>query len=237
MELKALLRSRIKAARKRGASWVRLLDVVRLLATSERRSILWTRAMHRDSVHQSTTYTCEERYPEIFNLAATLAPDAERILSFGCSTGEELIALRRRFPEAQIVGAEINPRSRRIARRRLADDSRTQIVSSAHGTFDIIFALAVLQREPHKIAEMEIVDLSPHYGHERFDGAVRDLARMLKPGGLFCIANAHYRIEDSSVARQFEPIAASPLMEEPIFGPDGRRLERPTAQTVFRKAP
>ena len=233
----ARLRSHIKAARKRGALWVRLLDAARLLATAERRSILWTRAIHGNQVHQTTTYTCDERYPELFELAAKLAPDAKRILSFGCSTGEELVALRRRFPESHIVGAEINARSRRIARSRFASDDGAEIVTSARGMFDIIFALAVLQREPHKIAEMEIVDLSPHYPYDRFDRAVRELASMLNPGGVFCIANAHYRIEDSSVAEQFEPIDASPLLEEPIFGPDGRRLDHPVAHTLFRKAP
>lgn len=216
---------------------MRLLDLTRLLLTAERRSLLWTRLVHGGEVHQTTPYTCEDRYPELFDLAARVAPDARRILSFGCSTGEELVALRRRFPEAEIVGSEINSRSRRIARRRVEEDPRTLVVKhdAVSGMFDVIFALAVLQREPHKIAEMEVVDLSPHYPHQRFDAAACDLARMLKPGGLLCVANAHYRIEDSSVAGQFEPTAESPVMEGPIFGPDGRRLDGATGRTVFRK--
>lgn len=235
--MKQALRSRIKGARKRGALWVHMLDYARTAATAEGRGLLWTRIVHRQDIHQSTPYTCDERYPSLFDLAAGLVPDAGRILSFGCSTGEELVSIRRRFPHARIVGAEINPRSRRIARRRVETDLETEVVHphSLHGCFDLIFALAVLQREPHKIIEMGVEDLSRHYPHERFDAAVRDLGALLMPGGLLCVVNAQYRVEDSSVAQQFEPIGDSPLMEDPLFGPDGRILKAAVARTVFRK--
>jgi hypothetical protein len=237
MGLKARLRSTIKAQRKRGALWVRLLDLVRLFSSGEGRALLWTRLVHRAEVHQTTPYTCDERYPALFDLAATLAPDAHRILSFGCSTGEELIALRRRFPRAEIIGAEINPRSRRIAVRRVAKDARIVVVHprSVQGIFDLVFALAVLQREPHKIVEMEVEDLSSYYPYVRFDTAVRQLGGVLATGGLLFVMNAQYRVEDSSLAWQFEPISSSPLMDEPLFGPEGRLLERAVAHTIFRK--
>jgi len=85
-----LIRSAIKAARKRGALWVGLVDVVRLLLTAQGRSVLWTRWAHGRDVHQTTPETAEDRYPELFDLLAELAPTVKRILSFGCSTGEEL---------------------------------------------------------------------------------------------------------------------------------------------------
>src|SRR5213075_1068749 len=102
---------------------------------------------------------------------------AGRILSFGCSTGEELISLRRRFGQAEIVGAEINRRSRRIAARRLASDIQTTVVEPTviSGEFDLIFALAVLQREPHWVEESGIEDISSHYPFATFDRTVTDL--------------------------------------------------------------
>lgn len=237
MNLKARLRPVIKSARKRGALWVRVLDVARTLVTAEGRGLLWTRAVHGGEVHQTTPYTEDDRYPELFDLAASLAPCAARILSFGCSTGEELLALRRRFADAEIVGAEINPRSRRIAATRMATDAHASVVApgAVEGTFDLVLALAVLQRQPHMIAEMEVENLSVFYKFERFDTGVGELVEKLRPGGLLCVTNAHYRIEDSSVADKLEPIGASPTMEEPLFGPDGRRLHRPFAHTIFRK--
>jgi len=237
MQLVDKLRTRVKAARRRGARWVRLFDVVRLLGSAEGRGQLWARIAYGSEVHQTTPYTRAERYPELFDLAARLAPHANRILSFGCSTGEELISLRRRFPKAEIIGTEINPRSRRIAARRLAADSGIVVLDprSIEGSFDVVLALAVLQREPHKIVEMDVRDLSAHYPFERFDSAMSALVERLRAGGLLCVAHAQYRVEDSSITDELEPIGISPRMERPLFGRNGRRLEQPLARTMFRK--
>lgn len=237
MDVKALLRSKVKAARKRGERWVRLFDVARLIATAEGRAQLWTRLMHGAELHQTTPHTSEERYPALFELVADLAPNADRILSFGCSTGEELVALRRRFATAEIVGVEINLRSRRIAARRVREDSRAVVRSpgAIEGTFDAIFALAVFQREPHKVIEIDLQDLSSHYPFERFDRALSGLVARLRPGGLLCVAHAMYPVELSSAAGELEPVSVSPGMEGPLFGRDGRRLERSAGRTIFRK--
>lgn len=236
MDLRSRLRSRLKDARKRRAIWVRAFDSIRPIATASGRGQLWTRMAHGRVLHQTTPYTEEERYPELFDLAARLRPDARRILSFGCSTGEELVALRRRFPDAVIVGAEINPRSRRMATRRCAADSGIRVVrpSAIAASFDLVFALAVLQREPHRIAEMEVEDLSVHYPFERFDGAVRELVGRLRRGGFLCVIHAHYPIEVATAFAELEPVRDSPLMQEPLFGPDGRRLSGPVARTIFQ---
>jgi SAM-dependent methyltransferase len=231
------LRSRIKGARKRGASWVRLLDFVRQLPTSDGRSRLWTRIVHQRQVHQTTTFTAGDRYPELFDLAAALAPGATRILSFGCSTGEELVSLRQRFPHVQIVGAEINPRARRLASRKAAADAGTEVVSPPQiaGPFDLIFALAVLQREPHKIGEMEVRNIAAHYPFARFDAVVVQLTRLLRPGGYLCVCHSQYRVEDSSAVPMLEAISASPAMTGPLFAPAGDRLDAPIARTMFRR--
>lgn len=237
MSFASQLKDMLRAGRKRRSSWIRALDLMRVAATAQGRSILWTRFRHGGQVHQTTTFTGEDRYPALFDLAAKLAPEAKRILSFGCSTGEELSALRRRFPDAEIVGAEINARARRIATRRVAADRRITVVRPQflQGQYDLVFALAVLQREPHRIAAMEVEDLSSHYPFRRFDNAVRQLAGMLRDGGLLCVANAHYRIEDSSMAPELTPIAGAPIAEEWLFARDGRRLGDARASTMFRK--
>jgi hypothetical protein len=232
-----LLRRRIKAARKRGALWVRWLDLLRLIPTSEGRARLWTALVHADEVHQTTPFTAADRYPELFDMAARLAPEAKRILSFGCSTGEELDALRRRFPLAEIVGAEINARCRRIAAQRTGPDRRIKVVppSRIEGPFDIIFALAVFQREPHKINETDTQDISSHYPFARFDAALSDLVGRLSRGGLLCVSNSQYRVEDSSVSRELEAVKQSPEASGPFFGRDGRRLRAASGRSIFRK--
>ena len=212
-----------------------VLDTVRLVATAEGRSRLWTRLVHRNDLHQTTSFTAEDRYPELFDLTSKLMPDARRILSFGCSTGEELLALRRRFPSAEIVGAEINPRSRRLARKRVAGRAGLSVKRTPDGSFDLIFALAVLQREPHKIAEMEVENLSFFYSFSKFDQAVRGLVARLRPGGLLCVTNCQYRVEDTSVANELRGVSDSALTQGDVFAPDGRRAERANGRTLFTR--
>ena len=141
------------------------------------------------------------------------------------------------FADATIVGAEINSRARKIAVRRFASDTLVKVIGprAIEGSFDIVFALAVLQRQPHVISEMAIDDLSAHYPFKRFDDAVRKLVKRLRPGGLLCVINVHYPIEESSVGHELEPVEVSGDLEEPLFGRDGRRLNGPVAKTIFRK--
>jgi chemotaxis methyl-accepting protein methylase len=49
-------------------------------------------------------WTAPNRYPEIFAAAVAAAAAARRILSFGCSTGEECVSLAEYFPKAEIIG-------------------------------------------------------------------------------------------------------------------------------------
>jgi hypothetical protein len=237
MDLKSRLRSRTKAARQRGAPWVKAFDALRLPFAEGGWARIWTQVVHRNEIHQATPHTAEERYPELFDQAAALAPHAERILSFGCSTGAELIAIRRRFPQAHIVGVEINPRSRRLARRRVAGDARTIVISPAYleGPFDIIFALAVLQRLPHQVAETQLEDISSVYPFRRFEAEIERLVNRLRPGGLLCVFHAHFPVELASIFPSLEVIAASPLLEAPVFGRDGRRLAEVRFHSIFRK--
>jgi len=232
------LRSRLRAARDRGSPLVRLLDGVRRVGRAEDRALLWTRIAHRGALHQTSGTSWPERYPELFNLVAELASGAGRILSFGCSSGEELEALRRRFPEAEIVGAEINPRLRRAATKRMAGDGRVAVVppNAIEGMFDIVLALSVLQRLPDQVEKRGVTDLSASYPFARFDDEVARLAARIAPGGLLCVTNAHYRVEDSNVAGLFDPVPGSPPMSHPLFGRDSRRLPADAvARSIFRK--
>lgn len=232
------LRTRLRAGRARGARWVRVLDIVRALGRPDGRAVLWTKAVHGRALHQTGGFTWLDRYPDLFALVSAVAPRPARILSFGCSTGEEIETLRRHFPSAHIVGAEINPRSRRAAARRMAGDARVELVAPQRlaGPFDLVFALAVLQVEPHRIERDGIADLSSIYPFDRFDRTVVQLADMLPPGGLLCVMHAQYRVEDSGAAHSLDAIAASPPLEMTLFGRDGRRLAGDAvARSVFRK--
>jgi hypothetical protein len=101
------------------------------------------------------------------------------------------------------------------------------------GEFDLVFALAVLQREP--LSVMDATDLSKRYSYARFDEGVRLLFAHLRAGGLLCVIHSHYRIEDSSVSGSLEPIDTSMMVRHTYFGRDGRKLSNATSRTVFKK--
>lgn len=72
-------------------------------------SYSWANSRFKDGYMQPSGMTKEERYPKIYDSAATLKPKAKRVLSFGCSTGEEVQALAKRFPNAeQLVGVDLD---------------------------------------------------------------------------------------------------------------------------------
>ena len=130
---------------------------------------------------------------------------------------------------------EINPRARRIAARRTANDPLTHIAARLPaGQFDAVLALAVLQREPHRVIDRGITDLSSSYPFARFDAAICALAQRLRPGGFFAIVHAHYRVEDSSAAALLDPVADSPTLSGPLFDRDSRRYDPiPSSATLF----
>ena len=144
--------------------------------------------------HQVPNRTWLNRYPEIFAAAAAAAPDARRILSFGCSTGEECVSLADYFPEAQIIGADINPLSLLEARKRRSDRIRFVYASdrilSGYGGFDAVFCMAVLRSSRRKL-------LVGEYPFDRFAERTRFLESLVKPGGLLVIHNTSYRFGDT----------------------------------------
>jgi trans-aconitate methyltransferase len=94
------------------------------------------------------------RYPEIFGAAVAALPNAQKVLSFGCSTGEECVTLSSYFPGALIVGADINPMNLWKARKHRSDRVRFTYASDRTlrrmGPFDAVFCMAVLRTPKRK---------------------------------------------------------------------------------------
>lgn len=190
------------------------------------------------SVHQISPKTALDRYPELFAGAAAAAPDARRILSFGCSTGEECASLKTYFPDAEIVGAEINRLSLWRAGRRYggngisftyADDKAL----AALAPFDVIFCMTVL-RDTALDREASIRD---RYPFDRFDERVRFLDRLLRPGGLFVFYGNMYRFGDTSAAKRYEtiPLDHIPVGKNITFARDGTNDGAQYLDALFRK--
>lgn len=191
---------------------------------------------------QPWTDTAEDRYPELFDaLAERLAGiESPRILSFGCSTGAEVRALRSRMPRALITGIDINARSVRMARK--ADPSPLSIyrvagAPSPEERYDAVLALAVLRHGSLGTAPDSCADILPF---NRVLRTVTALDAVLTDGAWLAIWNAHFSLRDMPMWPRYADSGlrlSGTAGQSPIYGPDnGLCAGREEHAVLFRKA-
>jgi len=187
---------------------------------------------------QRKTNTAPNRYPGIFRTARALLSEAHgpdlngarlRILSFGCSSGEEVFSIRSYFPDAEIFACDCNQTVLREAAKNLRDDPAHLFYSTPeaiaeNGPFDLIFAMSVFCQSP---ASTKVANLQTIYPFQLFEDLAGNLSENLRPGGLFSIINCNYLFRDLSFAPQYQAVR-SPLIAGngfiDKFARDGSRL-------------
>ncbi|MBL7843758.1 MAG: class I SAM-dependent methyltransferase [Cyclobacteriaceae bacterium] len=192
--------------------------------------------------HQLTSKTYTDRYPLLFGEASKALMGAERklkLLSFGCSTGEECFSLRKYFPHARIVGADINSLNLAIAKRKNTDPGISFIFSIPENLlkdapYDAIFCLSVLCRwEDTK----DLQNCEAIYPFSKFSKTAKDLAAMVRKGGLLVVYNSNFRFEDTTAFTDFE-IVDAPLSDSGFVHKfDARNIRLLTEHTncIYRK--
>ncbi|HEY2483293.1 MAG TPA: class I SAM-dependent methyltransferase [Caulobacteraceae bacterium] len=201
------------------------------------------------NLFQPDNYTEPDRYPDLFRLAAREIGDGpeKQILSFGCSTGEEVFALRGCFPTAHIHGIDINRRNIAVCNRKLAEDPDPAIdfrtAGSAAGedpdSYDAIFCMAIFRHGALGDRVRDRCDDLIRF--QDFDNAIADLTRALKRGGLLFIENSHFRFSDTSAFPDFEVVGEARREQRetdgPIYDRDNRLIAGVNDRDIaFRKA-
>jgi SAM-dependent methyltransferase len=198
---------------------------------------------------QPYNFTLPDRYPWLFRFAADeiASLGSVRLLSFGCSVGEEVLTLARYFPDATIKGIDIDPQNIERARahvpaqygRRVKFEEAGTTQSELCESFDAIFCLAVFCNGD--LTNSRAARCDPTITFEAFDRHVTDFARCLKPGGLLLIHTSSFRFCDAAVSAGFKVVLRaqpSQLSADPLFDRRNIRLANARYYDVgFRKHP
>jgi SAM-dependent methyltransferase len=225
-----------------GASMI--IHAARMALDVEYRALQLMVRRNGDAAFQIVGTTAPNRYPFLFRALADLLADrpSPRILSFGCSTGEELLALNAYMPNATLVGIDLNPRAIRIARQRLRGiknvrldcQPSAQLEPPSH--YDAVLALAVFQRSV--LSHERPMTAQPHLSFGRVEVAWADLDRCLKPCGILIIHHSHFRFSDSKLYPCYQPLlSAVPRRPElPDYDADDQLVTGPKYREImFRK--
>lgn len=208
----------------------------------------WLRASRPTNLFQPYNDTSEDRYPEVFTWLQREFEDSGnvRLMSFGCSVGDEVFSLRRYFPEARIVGLDISRGNISECRRRQQwqGDERMNFLRAASAVhepenhFDAVLCMAVLR---HGDLGYSRPSSCKHLiSFEAFDRTVGQLARCLKVGGYLVIEHSNFRFRDSSSASIFDVVAKRQLPAHdrptPLYGPNNLLLtDQNYEEVIFRK--
>ena len=221
----------------------------RLVMDRPYRDMMWLLWRRPADAFQPFNDTAPDRYPRIFGFVQeTLGAQSElRILSFGCSTGEEVFSLRRYFPRAAIKGIDVNAGNIAAARRRLRRGPDTLLSFAIAGSttaepisvYDAIFCMAVLRHG--SLGQPGVRRCDHLIRFEDFAATIVDFSRCLKPGGLLVIRHSNFRLCDTPASAAFETVLRVPTnakvkAKTPLFGPDNILINGADyPDTVFRK--
>ena len=184
-----------------------LRDVTRAVFDPEARSVLVVKYFRSTRAHQIHNVTSTDRYPDLFAASRRYfeTTGGLQLLSFGCSTGEEVFTLRTYFPDAHILGLDVNTRSLAVCRARNMDPAiefhtSTDQILSDRAPFDAVFCLAVLQRSETRAPG--VLSSAPIYPFAKFDAQLTALDACLRPGGLMVID----LFKDATVASRYRAL-------------------------------
>jgi cyclopropane fatty-acyl-phospholipid synthase-like methyltransferase len=196
---------------------------------------------------QRYNHTLPDRYPWIFEAAAAQLSSVKqpRLLSFGCSRGDEVFALRKRFPTSAVTGLDVDSRNidesiSRAARAGIgnvrfavAPDTRGE----ASEAYDAIFCLAVLCLGD--LTTTGATTCEPHITFQSFSRVVQDFSRCLSPTGLLFLHTTNFRFSDTTAAADFDVIMeAEPeqMAQDVLFDGNNRLMPGERYRAVgFRK--
>jgi 2-polyprenyl-3-methyl-5-hydroxy-6-metoxy-1,4-benzoquinol methylase len=207
---------------------------LRRLFDPHMRAVAAARRRFPGELLQPAGTTSEDRHPALFaELRRLLAEQTEpRLLSFGCSTGEEAFTLAHYLPRARIDGVDLNARAIATAQARAARAGTERITFAQAGTpdaadicYDAILCLSVLRHGDLDLLRPE--SCAAILPFTQVDSLLQRLDAVLKPGGLLAIWGSNFRFAEMAIAPRYTPLEVPGMRPEGavIYGAVNQRLE------------
>jgi hypothetical protein len=199
---------------------------------------------HRVQISHSTK---PDRYPRVFQICAELVRNAgfvpPKVLSYGCSTGEEAYTLATKyFPDGEIVGLDVSAEAIERAREtypnlpRVRFDISDENALKSAQQFSIVFAMSVLCRWPESRSLENIKDIFPF---SLFERQVQLLDNVVQDGGFLVIYNASYGFLQTKIASKYDLVLHPAIKDSGFvkrFQKDGRFVAGlPPTDCIYRK--
>jgi len=192
-------------------------------------------------LHQHTFFTSYNRYPDIFNQCSSMMNNInnKNVLSFGCSIGDEIQTLKDLyFKESIIDGVDINSDCVSKCTERFSGSNKifdyNEFVNSTK-KYDVIFAMSVFC----KWEDTEYInDCSSVYSFKMFDDGVKLLYNKLNAGGVLCVYNSNFCMNQSSIYNLFVPITTNKIKDSGFvhkFNNDNKKIENNYCDVIFKK--
>jgi len=165
----------------------------------------------REAYAKAMDSTADIKYKDIFG---AIGKDAKVIVDIGCGTGETIRRLAKDFPDATIIGIELNPEMRAIAKENNKENGRVKIIG-----IDVLTRNLTGARQVDAVILSSVVHELRSYsadGHKALEGALSNIHEFLSPGGRIIIrdpvqpdskGNVWMKFANSEVERSFVKFA------------------------------
>ncbi len=148
-----------------------------------------------------------DRYPLLFKESSNYFIKKHitqpKILSFGCSTGEEVLSIKNYLPHSIVHGTDINKKCIEHCQRNIVDTdlffyNRLSNEFNIESNFDAIFCLAVFQRTENRTKKSR--KKATGFVFNDFENELIELNKKLNIGGLLIIDHCDFNFADIKIS-------------------------------------
>ena len=232
MAIISKIKERVKLLRKSRYKFLRcvfllllsLKNLLNFFISASYRSQSVSKIRYKKQFHQTSHYTEANRYPDLFEICHDYFKEqsAPKILSYGCSTGEEVFSLGDYLPNASIIGTDISKWCIKESCKKNVGNRFAFVHSGSEqfellDNFDAIFCLAVFQ---HPKNREEFVNKATKYVFSQFEQQLIILDKKLKTGGLLFIDECDFNFLETRLVLNYFPLQSSNnklSRERPLF--------------------